>query len=115
MSDVKDFGMTYHPDNAKVIERANAAHQSLWGTIPVEMIPARYPLHANVPEVDGALIAKVVSGKEPFRDNYVTRLWCEPNGDLHIVDGHVRAAMYHALDKSMPVQIMDERTLKGTR
>lgn len=104
---VKNFGMIYRPSNNQVIARARSAHQSLWGTIPVEKIPSRYPLFANVDDVDGPLIERVVKGDEPLRENYVTRLWREPNGDLHIVDGHIRAAMYHALNKPMPVQIMD--------
>jgi hypothetical protein len=50
----------------------------------------------------------VVSGAEPFREGYVTKLWRDKNDRLHAVDGHNRVAMYDVLGKAMPVRIMDE-------
>jgi hypothetical protein len=65
-------------------------------------------LEANEGTLPKKHIDKVVSGKEPFREDYHVRLLRTSDGKLHIVDGHTRVAMYNALGKDMPVQIMDQ-------
>lgn len=105
-----DYGMTYAPGNAKVVAKARAVPDAKWNEIPVTTLPAGTKLQANEKFLKTAPIEKVVSGKEKFREGYVTKLWKADNGDLHIVDGHHRVAMYHALGKDMPVRIMDDKT-----
>jgi hypothetical protein len=107
------YGMRYSPSNEKIVERARAVSDSDWDKLSIETLPARFPLQANEETIKLRHVAKVVNGEEPFREGYITKLWRAPNGDLHIADGHTRAAMYYALDKPMPVRIMDEKKLAG--
>jgi len=108
---VEDYGMRYKPSNAKVVEQARAMDKSLWEKLPVKKLPARTPLEANEETIKLRHVAKVVNGEEDFREGYVTQLWRADDGKLHIVDGHTRTAMYYALNKPMPVQILDAKTL----
>lgn len=116
----EDFGMEYSKDNEAVVEKARTVPDDKWNELPVETLPARattaagtsVKLKANEETVKARHIDKVVSGQQPFREGYVTKLWRDDKGDLHIVDGHTRTAMYHALGKDMPVRIMDEASYK---
>lgn len=110
-----DYGMTYRPEGEKIVERARDMPEKAWEKLPVETLPAKTPLIANEEMLRSKPINKVVSGEQPFREGYVTKLWREPNGDLHVVDGHHRVAMYNALGKDMPVRIMDESHLPPVR
>jgi HK97 family phage portal protein len=114
-----DYGMDYSPANAQVVEKARGVPDEEWNTLPVETLPHGTALKANEETLNTAPIEKVVSGREPFREGYVTKLWRTNEGDLHIVDGHHRVAMYHALRREMPVRIMDqadyERLTAGRR
>lgn len=104
----QNFGMNYHPRNEKVVERARTVPDEKWDELPVESLPAGTPLEANEETLKKKSIDLVVSGAEPFRAGYVIKLWREHYGKLHVVDGHHRVAMYHALGQPMPVRIMDE-------
>jgi hypothetical protein len=104
----KDYGMNYDPQNVKVVERARGMPDEKWNDLPVESLPAGTSLEANEETLTKKSIDKVVSGAEPFREGYVVKLWRDEYGKLHIVDGHHRVAMYHALGKAIPVRIMDE-------
>jgi hypothetical protein len=104
----QDYGMKYDPRNENVVERARAVPDEKWIELPVESLPARTRLEANEETLKKWSIDKVVSGAEPFRESYVTKLWRDKNGKLHVVDGHHRVAMYYALGRAMPVRIMDE-------
>ena len=110
---VEKFGMTYDPKGEQIVASVRALDgrgQIDWSkaeqtTIPVSDIPK---LHANERDLKQSSIDKVVSGKEPFREGYVVKVYERTNGDRHVVDGHTRAAMYSALGKDMPVQIYRE-------
>jgi hypothetical protein len=104
----EDYGMNYDPRNDKVVERARSVPDEKWSELPVESLPAGTSLEANEETLKKESIDKVISGAEPFREGYVTKLWRDKNYKLHVVDGHHRAAMYYALGKAMPVRIMDE-------
>jgi hypothetical protein len=116
-----DYGMTYSEYSEAEVERARAVPQEDWDKLPIQMLPnaARFPtlpetpIIANEPVLKKKSIDKVVSGEEPFREGYVVKLWRDDDGNLHVVDGHHRVAMYHALGKDMPVRIMDEDSLKA--
>lgn len=107
---VEKFGMTYDPKGADTVASVRALDdrgQINWSeaeqtTLPASEIPT---LHANERDLKQSSIDKVVSGKEPFREGYVVKLYETPDGERHVVDGHTRAAMYSALGKDMPVQI----------
>jgi hypothetical protein len=101
---VDQYGMTYNASNAEVIAEARTLPDSVWEALPVMMIPHGTTLHANEQTLIRRHIDKVVSGAEPLRPGYVTRLY-RTNDELHIVDGHHRAAMYWALGRDMPAQI----------
>lgn len=113
---VEKFGMTYDPKGEQIVASVRALDdrgQIDWSkaeqtTIPVSDIPK---LHANERDLKQSSIDKVVSGKEPFREGYVVKVYERTNGDRHVVDGHTRAAMYSALGKDMPVQIYREHPL----
>ena len=105
------YGMLYDAGNAKVIARAKAVSDDKWNTLDIITLPARTPLNAWAETVLLCHVEKVVGGAEPFRENYVMKLWKDGGGKLYIVKGHTRAAMYYALDKPMPVRIMDEKSL----
>jgi hypothetical protein len=109
----EDYGMTYERRNEKVVARARSVPETKWNALPVETLPAGTPLQANEETLTKRSIDKVVSGVEPFREGYVIELWRDDDGSLHVVDGHHRVAMYHALGKPMPVRIMDEAAYKG--
>jgi len=100
--------MNYDPHNEKVVARARSVPDEKWNELPVESLSAGTPLEANEKTLKQKSIDKVVSGAEPFRAGYVTKLWRDKNGRVHVVDGHHRVAMYHVLGKAMPVRIMDE-------
>ena len=102
---VEKYGMTYDRDNEPVVDRAREIPDEGWNKLPVVEIPPGTELHANESHLNPKPINKVVSGAEPFREGYVVKLWNE-NGQLHVVDGHHRVAMYHALGKPMPARIM---------
>ena len=106
--------MTYDPKGAQIVASVRALDdrgQIDWSkaeqtTVPVAEISK---LHANERDLKQSAIDSVVSGKVPFREGYVVKLYERPNGDRHVVDGHTRAAMYSALGKDMPVQIYREQ------
>jgi HK97 family phage portal protein len=102
------YGMEYSPRNERVVAKAREVSDAGWNQIPVEDVPHGTVLQANEKTLKLAPIDKVVSGREPFRQNYVAKLWRDGKGDLHIVDGHHRVAMYHALGKDMPARIMTQ-------
>jgi hypothetical protein len=110
---VEKFGMTYDPKGEQIVASVRALDdrgQIDWSkaeqtTVPVAEISK---LHANERDLKQSSIDKVVSGKEPFREGYVVKIYERTNGDRHVVDGHTRAAMYSALGKDMPVQIYRE-------
>lgn len=101
------YGMSYSRKNAKLIARALAVSEDDWNLLPVKEIPARTPLRAHRKRVSSGTIKKVVSGRVKLREGYVTKLWRDGE-KFYIVDGHVRAAIYYALNRPMPVRIMDK-------
>ena len=107
-----EYGMDYSPKNAKVVAKARTVPDEKWEQLPVTTIPKGTVLKANEETLKIAPIEKVVSGKEPFREGYVAKLWQDKNGDLHIADGHHRVAMYHALGKDMPARVMTDADYK---
>jgi hypothetical protein len=102
--------MHYDPRNSLVVERARSVPDKRWNELPIEYLPAGASIEANEETLKKKSIDNVTSGAEPFREGYVVKLWRDRNGKLHIVDGHHRVAMYHALGKPMPVRIMDSAT-----
>jgi len=106
----EDHGMNYDRRNKKVVDRARSVPEAKWNTLPVETLPTGTLLQANEETLTKKSIDKVVRGAEPFREGYVIKLWRDNKGALHVVDGHHRVAMYHALGKPIPVRIMDEVT-----
>ena len=108
----EDYGLIYDRRNEKVVERARGVPDAKRNALPVETLPAGTPLQANEETLSKKSIDKVVSGAEPFREGYVIKLWRDNDGALHVVDGHHRVAMYHALSKPTPVRIMDEAAYK---
>lgn len=108
----EDYGMRYDRQNVKVVERARGVPDEKWNELPIESLPVGTPLEANEETLTKKSIDKVVSGAEPFREGYVIQLWRDNHGKLHIVDGHHRVAMYHALRKALPIRIMDEAAYK---
>lgn len=100
--------MNYDPRNEKVVERARGVPDEKWNELPVDSLPHGTTLEANKEWLMKKSIDKVVSGAEPFREGYVSKLWRDENGKLYVADGHHRVAMYHALGMAMPVRIMDE-------
>ncbi|WP_156747984.1 hypothetical protein [Mycobacterium sp. 1465703.0] len=100
--------MHYDPRNEKIVEAARAVPDEKWKQLPVVNLPARTTLEANEDTLKKRSIDKVVNGVEPFREGYVIKLWRDQDAKLHVVDGHHRVAMYHALGKVVPVRIMDE-------
>jgi hypothetical protein len=102
-----EYGMCYDPNNVYVVERARSLAEAQWNKLPVELLPVGVTLHANEETLKRSSIDRVTSGAEPIRDGYVTKLWRDGSGDLHIVDGHHRVAMHYVLGKPQPVRIMD--------
>jgi hypothetical protein len=101
------YGMKFKAENEKVVAKARTLSDAKWNTLPVETLPFGSELQANEELLKTKPIDKVVSGKDSFREGYVTKLFRDGDGKLHIVDGHHRVAMYHALGKDMPVRIID--------
>ncbi|OCB22501.1 hypothetical protein A5689_17875 [Mycobacterium intracellulare subsp. yongonense] len=102
--------MHYDPRNSLVVERARSVPDELWNEIPIEYLPVGASIEANEETLKQTSIDNVTSGAESFREGYVVKLWRARNGQLHVIDGHHRVAMYHALVKPMPVRIMDSAT-----
>ena len=108
----EQFGMKYSGANERIVRRARTVPDEQWDTLPVQQLPHGTQLQANEKILKTKPIQKVVSGREPFREGYVTKLWQDNRGRLHVADGHHRVAMYHALGKDMPVRIMTEADYK---
>ena len=108
---VSAYGMHYDAGNGKVIERAQAVSEDKWRTLDIETLPARTPLNACVETVLRQHVDKIYDRDFAFRKDHVTQLWEDGDGRLYIVDGHTRTAMYHELNRPMPVRIMDEKSL----
>jgi hypothetical protein len=106
-----DYGMHYDAGNRNVIAQAQAVGADIWDTLPISTLPARTPLNACVETLESRWVDRVVSGSVPLRENHPTFLWKDGSGKLYIVDGHARTAIFYALDKPMPVRIMDEKSL----
>jgi hypothetical protein len=106
-----DHGMTYSKGNDKIVAAARTVSDEKWDLLPVQSLPAGTPIQANEEHLKKKHIDKVVSGAVPFREGYVTKIWRQPDGSLHVVDGHHRVAMYAGLKKDMPVRIMDAASL----
>lgn len=100
------YGMKYAPGNEKVVEPARQVPDEAWNELPVVKIPPKVTLAANEETLKTKPIEKVTSGAEPFRPGYITKLWKDDRGTLHVVDGHHRVAMYHALNMEMPARVM---------
>lgn len=112
----RNYGMTYHPGSERMVAKARKVSDKDWDTLPVQTLPHGTKLIANEEHLTKPqAIERVVSGKEPFREGYVTKLWKDSKGNLHIVDGHHRVAMYHELGKDMPVRIMSEKEYRAVR
>ena len=105
----EDYNMRYKPAGAKVVARAREVPDEKWDLLPITDISPDVELIANEETVKLSSIEKVTSGREPFRAGYIAQLWRDQGGDLHVVDGHTRAAMYRTLGKDMPARIMDEK------
>jgi hypothetical protein len=108
----EQYGMKYSAANERVVRRARSVPDEAWNELPVKSLPHGTQLQANEKTLKLKPINKVVSGREPFREGYVTKLWQDGRGRLHVADGHHRVAMYHALGKDMPVRIMSEADYK---
>ena len=112
----RNYGMTYQPGSERMVAKARKVSDKDWDTLPVQSLPHGTKLIANEEHLTKPqAIERVVSGKEPFREGYVTKLWKDGKGNLHIVDGHHRVAMYHELGKDMPVRIMSEKEYRTIR
>jgi hypothetical protein len=99
--------MRFDPRNYLVVERARSVSEEKWNELAIDSLRVGTLLQANEEMLKKKSIDKVTSGAEPFREGYVTKLWRDENGELHIVDGQHRVAMYYSLGKEMPVRIMD--------
>jgi len=111
---VSAYEMHYDAGNAKVVERAKAVSEDKWkAALRIETLPARTPLNACVETVLRRHVDKVYDRDFEFRKDHVTQLWEDGNGELYIVDGHTRTAMYYELNRPMPVLIMDQKSLTG--
>ena len=106
-----EYGMHYDARNAKVIARAQVVSDEKWEALPIQTLPAGTPLHAHLETVERQDVDRVANGNVPLREKCPTQLWRDGDGELYVVDGHVRTAIYYTLDKPMPVRIMDEKSL----
>ncbi len=111
IENISTYGMHYDAGNAKVIERAQAVSQDKWNTLTVQPLEPRTMLNACVETVLRRHVDRVYDRDFAFRENYEPTIWEDGRGELYIVDGHTRAAMYYELNRSMPVRIMDEKSL----
>ncbi|MBV0919495.1 hypothetical protein [Mycobacteroides chelonae] len=109
----EDYGMHYDPHNYLAVELARAMLEESWCELPIQNLPAGTVLEANEETLKKRSIDNVVNGVEPFRHNYVIKLWRDDAGRLHVCDGHHRVAMYYALGKEIPVRIMDSASCQG--
>jgi len=113
---VSTYGMHYDAGNARVIERAKALSEAKWRAFAaMKTLPARTPLNACVETVLRRHVDRVYDRDFEFRKDHVTQLWEDGDGKRYIVDGHTRTAMYYELNRSMPVRIMDEKSLCRAR
>lgn len=110
LAETSAYGMLFEADNAAIIARAQAVADEKWKALPINILPARTQLNAHQDSVRLRHVDRVVGGERKL-DEKPTKLWKDDDGKLYIVDGHVHAAIYYALDKPMPVRIMDEESL----
>ncbi len=103
--------MDYDPGNSNVVAEARNICKCKWQALRTDELRARTRLNACVETVDRLIVEKVASGEVSIREDYDPCLWRDSSGELYIVDGHVRTAIYYQRNEPMPVRIMDERLL----
>lgn len=106
------YNMTYSEANAAVVAPASSIPDSAWEALPVVTIPHGTILHSNFQTLAKAHIDKVVSGAEAYREGYPIRLYRTDSGELHIVDGHHRAAICAELHTNMAACIADSQLVR---
>lgn len=95
--------MVYHPGNAGVV---SACQDIDWGSVPVVIVPHGTMLHATVGTLDWSIVHRVASGDDKLREEgYYAHLYRTQGGDLYIVDGHHRVAIYAAMGRDMPARV----------
>lgn len=99
--------LQYNATNALVVARARVLPDAAWDALPVVRIPRGTVLHSNIEKLVQRHIDKVVSGVEAYREDYPALLYRTDAGDLHIVDGHHRAAICAALELDLPARVAD--------
>lgn len=119
------YGLTYDPEGAATVahvRQKDAAGDIKWSRIPVTTVSSDRlaSIKANEEMVRSPEdIERVVAGpdgivsngdEEDLRKRYVAKLYEAPNGDLHIVDGHHRVAMYAGLGEPLPARIYRDPT-----
>ena len=105
------YNMRYAPVNEKIVAAARSVPDAEWEKLPVTSIPCGTVLHANAETLLRRHIDKVVSGAERYREEYPAKVYQRHNGDLHIVDGHTRAAICAVLGRELPACVMTEADL----
>ncbi len=107
-----EFGLTYDPEARQLIsalDDMNNGGRIDWSTAESTVIQPddiRY-IHTDESFLDGDLVEKVAGGTIPFKEDYPVQLYRDPNGELFIVDGNTRLAMYLGADRPMDVVIYD--------
>lgn len=97
----EDYGMVYSPDSG--LEKGTF----VWEGVPVETIdPTIQTIYATEPELRGGIVDGLVEGVEPMREGYLPHL-VRKDGDLYVIDGHHRVAVYTATGQSFEAQVMD--------
>lgn len=117
------YGLDYDPQGAATVAHVrakDAAGDIDWDSLPVTTItPERMTsVKANEETVRSPEdIDRVISGREALREGYVAKLYETPSGELHVVDGHHRVAIYSGLGKPMPAHIYRDAaaTASGAR
>lgn len=114
------YGLSYDPQGAAIVAHVrekDSAGEIKWDSLPVATISPNEvtKLKANEEMVRSPEdIEQVIYGsddvpdtgdEEALRSGYTAKLYEAPNGDLHIVDGHHRVAIYAGLDEPLPARI----------
>lgn len=105
------YNMRYAPGNEKIVAAARSVPDAEWEKLPVTSIPCGTVLHANAETLIRRHIDKVVSGAEEYREGYPAKVYQRHNNELHVVDGHTRAAICAVLGRTLPARVMTEADL----
>jgi hypothetical protein len=106
-----EYGLDYQEKYVNDPDLLAARKWNGWDAVPVTQVDPKSLI--AIERLSPKNIDKVVTGKEPLREDYVAHVVRKNDGTEIIVDGHHRAAMAAELDRPLDVKVVDAKTIRA--